>query len=153
MTWAELRPAFAKRRYPCAERASAHGLIARNNQLGDNLTEIGSSAFYCCYALKRIKLSKNIRVIASAVFYSCYSLQEIVIPESVTEIKGSAFSSCSSMEHYYMMPTTPPILENVNAFSGIPETCKIYVPKGCLEAYQIADIWSKLAEYMVEMED
>ena len=32
MTWAELRPAFAKRRYPCAERASAHGLIARNNQ-------------------------------------------------------------------------------------------------------------------------
>ena len=31
MTWAELRPAFAKRRYPCAERASAHGLIARNN--------------------------------------------------------------------------------------------------------------------------
>lgn len=121
--------------------------------LGDHLTEIGSSAFYCCYALKRIKLSKNIRVIASAVFCSCYSLQEIVIPESVTEIKGSAFSSCSSMEHYYMMPTTPPILENVNAFSGIPETCKIYVPKGCLEAYQIADIWSELAEYMVEMED
>ena len=32
MTWAELRPAFAKWRYPCAERASAHGLIARNNQ-------------------------------------------------------------------------------------------------------------------------
>ena len=33
MTWAELRPAFAKRRYPCAERASAHGLIARNNHI------------------------------------------------------------------------------------------------------------------------
>ena len=121
--------------------------------LGDNLTEIGSSAFYCCYALKRIKLSKNIKVITSAVFYSCYSLQEIVIPESVTEIKGSAFSSCSSMEHYYMMPTVPPILENVSAFSGIPETCKIYVPKGYLEAYQTADIWSEYADYMVEMEE
>ena len=33
MAWAELRPDFAKRRFPCAERASAHGLIARNNQL------------------------------------------------------------------------------------------------------------------------
>ena len=30
--WAELRPNFAERRFPCAERASAHGLIARNNQ-------------------------------------------------------------------------------------------------------------------------
>lgn len=121
--------------------------------LGDNLTEIGSSAFYCCYALKRIKLSKNIKVITSAVFYCCYSLQEIVIPESVTEIKGSAFSSCSSMEHYYMMPTVPPILENVSAFSGIPETCKIYVPKGCLEAYQTAEYWSELTDHMVEMEE
>lgn len=29
----------------------------------------------------------------------------------------------------------------------------IYVHKGCLEAYQTADIWSELAEYMVEMEE
>lgn len=121
--------------------------------LGNDLTEIGSSAFYCCYALKRIKLSKNIKVIASAVFYSCYSLQEIVIPENVTEIKGSAFSSCSSMEHYYMMPIVPPILENVSAFSGIPDKCKIYVPKGCLEAYQTAENWSVYAEHMIEMEE
>ena len=31
--WVELRPDFAKRRFPCAERASAHGLIARNNHI------------------------------------------------------------------------------------------------------------------------
>ena len=31
--WAELWPDFAIQRIPCAERASAHGLIARNNQL------------------------------------------------------------------------------------------------------------------------
>lgn len=30
--WAELWPDFAIQRIPCAERASAHGLIARNNQ-------------------------------------------------------------------------------------------------------------------------
>ena len=41
MTWAELRPAFAKRRYPCAERASAHGLIARNNHLVENAVKHG----------------------------------------------------------------------------------------------------------------
>lgn len=33
MAWAELRPDFAKRRFLCAERASAHVLIARNNHI------------------------------------------------------------------------------------------------------------------------
>lgn len=122
-------------------------------ELTDNLTEIGSSAFYCCYALKRIRLSKAIKSITSAVFYRCYALQEIVIPENVTEIKGSAFSGCCAMDHYYMMPTVPPVLENVSAFSGIPEKCKIHVPKGCLEAYQTAENWSTYADYMVEMEE
>ena len=32
MVWAELRSAFAKQSFPCAERTSAHALIARNNQ-------------------------------------------------------------------------------------------------------------------------
>lgn len=121
-------------------------------ELSDNLTEIGSSAFYCCYSLKRIRLPESIKSIASTVFYSCYALQEIVIPENVTEIKGSAFSSCCAMEHYYMMSAVPPALENVSAFSGIPETCKIHVPKGCLEVYQTAENWSTYADYMVEME-
>ena len=31
MVWAELRSAFAKQSFPCAERTSAHALIARNN--------------------------------------------------------------------------------------------------------------------------
>lgn len=122
-------------------------------ELSDDLTEIGSSVFYCCYALKRIRLPKSIKSIASAVFYSCYALQEIVIPENVAEIKSSAFSSCCAMENYYMMSNVPPILENVNAFSEIPETCKIHIPKGCLEAYQTAENWSTYAGYMVEMEE
>lgn len=42
MTWAELRPAFAKRRYPCAERASAHGLIARNNHVAFAIDKIAA---------------------------------------------------------------------------------------------------------------
>lgn len=122
-------------------------------ELPDTLTEISASAFYCCYALKRIRLPKGITTIASAVFYGCYALQEIEIPENVTEIGGSAFSGCCDMDHFYFMPTDPPALENISAFSGIPETCKIHVPKGCLEAYQTAENWSTYADYMVEMEE
>ena len=52
-----------------------------------------------------------------------------------------------------MMPTVPPTLENVSTFNGMSETCKIHVPKGCLEAYQTAENWSTYADYMVEMEE
>lgn len=121
--------------------------------LSDDLKEIGASAFYCCYSLQSIKLPETITRISSGVFYCCYSLQEITIPKNVTEIQGSVFSGCSTMEHYYMMPTVPPTLENVSAFTGISETCKIHVPKGCLEAYQTAENWSTYADYMVEMEE
>ena len=31
--------------------------------------------------------------------------------------------------------------------------CRIHVPKGCLEAYQTADIWSEFVDYLVEMEE
>ena len=54
MTWAELRPAFAKRRYPCAERASAHGLIARNNQSGSEET-----VYYIARLISIAKLTKH----------------------------------------------------------------------------------------------
>ena len=122
-------------------------------ELSEELTEIGASAFYCCYSLQSIKLPDTITRISAALFYCCYSLQEITIPKNVTEIQGSVFSGCSTMEHYYMMPTVPPTLENVSAFSGISETCKIHVPKGCLEEYQNAEVWSEFASYMVEMEE
>lgn len=46
--WAELWPDFAIQRIPCAERASAHGLIARNNQERINFAR-------CVYFLARLE--------------------------------------------------------------------------------------------------
>ena len=51
---------------------------------------------------------------------------------------------------YHLKPTTPPSLKHANAFSGIPSTCIIYVPQGCLEAYQTATNWSTYASKMRE---
>ena len=56
------------------------------------------------------------------------------------------------MKRYYFLPVLPPKLSGATVFNGIPEDCKIYVPKGSLEAYQTANSWSNYASYMVEME-
>ena len=119
----------------------------------ETVKSIESTAFYYCYALRKIKLPEHLTAIKANMFTNCYSLCEITIPKGVTSIDAYAFNTCKGMEHYYMLPETPPTLNNVNVFTGIKDTCKIHVPKGCLEAYQNADVWSEFASYMVEMED
>lgn len=106
-----------------------------------------------CYALKSVNIPEKVTKINANTFYCCYSLREITIPKDVTEIMTSAFGNCYGMEHYYILPETPPVLGNVNVFDKIPETCKIHVPKGCLEVYQTAEYWSEYADHMVEMEE
>ncbi len=62
--WAELWPDFAIQRIPCAERASAHGLIARNNQAGDQNCYFIHLLFLSSFILLRLyyyRMEKNKR--------------------------------------------------------------------------------------------
>lgn len=122
-------------------------------ELPETLTDFGSGVFYNCKALKRINLSTTITNITGSLFYNCYSLSEFTIGENVQAIGTYAFYNCSGIEHYYVKAMIPPVLESAKVFTGISSTCKIHVPKGCLEAYQTAEYWSELAEYMVEVEE
>ena len=97
MTWAELRPAFAKRRYPCAERASAHGLIARNNHFTPNFGEEYYDVLYGCYCRSRKAADVDIMIelgMSRATFYRKkkaalrylgYYFFEIVVPQSANK--------------------------------------------------------------------
>ena len=88
--------------------------------------------------------------ITKYVFQNCYSLASITIPDGVTSIGSSAFQNCYGMAEYHMKRTTPPTLSSTNAFRSIPSDCIIYVPQGCLEAYQSATNWATYADYMQE---
>lgn len=122
-------------------------------EIPETVTSIQGTAFYYCHALRKLELPPKITSIQANLFTNCYSLNEMTVPKNVTEIQNSAFYNCLSIEHYYMLPETPPTLVNANAFYGIKDSCMIHVPKGCLEAYQIAAVWSEFADYMVEMEE
>ena len=111
---------------------------------------IQNYAFYYCYSLASITIPDNVTSIMQYAFYYCYSLASITIPEGVTSIGAYAFNACYGMAEYHLLPTTPPTLYNTNAFNGIPSDCILYVPKGCLEAYQTATNWATYADYMRE---
>ena len=116
----------------------------------NGVTNINNYAFNSCYSLASITIPNGVTNISSNVFQNCYSLASITIPDSVTNIGSNAFQNCYGMAEYHLKPTTPPTLSNTNAFSNIPTDCVIYVPAGCLEAYQNATNWATYASKMQE---
>ena len=116
----------------------------------DGVTSIGSSAFSYCSSLASITIPDGVTSIDRSAFQYCCSLASITIPDGVTSISNYAFNSCYGMAEYHLKPTTPPKLSNTNAFNSIPSDCIIYVPQGCLEAYQNATNWATYASKMQE---
>ncbi len=81
------------------------GLFAGCTQLadvifvGNNVTEIGASAFFKCSKLAAIIVPDSVTSIGESVFEGCNGLTSITIPDSVTSIGSSIFLGCSSLEN------------------------------------------------------
>ena len=114
------------------------------------VTSIGNSVFGNCYSLASITIPDGVTSIGNEMFYNCNSLASITIPGGVTSIDNGVFKYCYGMAEYHLKPTTPPTMSSTNAFNGIPSDCIIYVPQGCLEAYQNATNWTTYASNMQE---
>ena len=118
--------------------------------ISGSVTSIGDYAFQSCSSLASITIPDGVTSIGNREFRLCYSLASVTIPGSVTRISDYAFGQCYGMAEYHLKPTTPPTLSSTNAFNGIPSDCIIYVPQGCLEAYQNATNWATYASKMQE---
>ena len=103
-----------------------------------------------CNMLQKVELGRGVTSIGDGAFQYCFSLASITIPDGVTSIGDYAFYSCYGMAEYHLKPTTTPTLSGTNVFTDIPSDCVIYVPAGCLEAYQTATNWATYADKMRE---
>lgn len=65
--------------------------------LGDNVKEIGDSAF-AYSGLQSINIPDSVKKIGDSAFESCLRLSHIAIPSSVTTIGAAAFYNCSGLE-------------------------------------------------------
>lgn len=63
----------------------------------NNITSIGSDAFYRCKSLSRIDIPDSVTSIGDWAFYRCDSLTSIDIPASVTRIGKNAFFGCTKL--------------------------------------------------------
>ena len=79
-------------------------------------------------SIQKIEIGTGITSIENNAFFYCSSLSSITIPSSVTTIKSYAFNGCSSMDYIKFIPTTPPTVQNSNAWSNVSTSTILYVP-------------------------
>lgn len=115
----------------------------------NSVTTIGISIAGYNFNIKEVYLSNNITSITANAFDACNNIKKITIPASVTTIATKAFRSCYTVKEYHFKSTTPPTLDNVDAFTGIASDCVMYVPSAKLNDYKTATNWSTYASYMV----
>ena len=121
------------------------------------LTKVNDNWFYNNYVLKKVAIPSDVTSIGSNAFYGCTNLISIEIPANVTEIGNQGFANCYGLHEIHMKRTTPPTLNNANAFSltsANAHPCVIYVPYSAdhsiLNSYKTASNWVTFASYMQE---
>ena len=73
-------------------------------------------------------------------------MRRIAVGTGVSEIAEGAFVECKALESIYMLAETPPSVKNDTFTNKNYIDVVLYVPTGCLEAYQNADVWKEFWE-------
>ena len=91
-----------------------------------------------CYKLNSVTFGNKVTSIADEAFWES-PVKSLKLPASVTSIGSKAFYYANKDE-CYCYATTPPTLKSQSFHNGAGG--KLYVPKGCSEAYKSSD-WAK----------
>ena len=111
---------------------------------------IPSYMFSECSSLKEFAIPENVTSIGSAAFFICENLEAITIPESVIAIGDLAFFDCNKMTEITLLGQTPSAVP-VDAFNETQyEQITLNVPEGAEEAYKQHEVWGKFFKEGVE---
>ncbi len=114
----------------------------------ESVTAISDGVFSHCTALESVTIPDSAKSIGEEAFGGCKSLISIIIPQGVASIGEGAFRDCEGLASIYCKRAMPPTL-GPDAFGGIADDAKIYVPRASVEAYKAADGWKDYAAKIV----
>ena len=107
-----------------------------------------------CNLLNSVVLSPSTSILDIDTISTCYSLSSIVIPRSITTVSALSLRNCYGMAFYdFSHHTAVPTLANANAFTSIPDDCKIIVPDALYDEWIAATNWSTYASYIIKKTD
>lgn len=136
----------------------------REITIPNSVTSFGLASFEYCSSLEKINLPTNLTEMGNYCLAYCTSLPSLVIPDGVTTLSQGLFHSSNiksvtlpstletiginafaltTVEELIILATTPPTWSSTTDYIPTVTSGKIYIPKGTLEAYQTAEMWSK----------
>ena len=116
------------------------------------VTSVGAWCFQSCTNLETLSFPK-VTIIRNNFCNGCTKLKRVSTPK-VSRIENNAFVSTSVLEVVDLsLGTAVATLENVNAFTRIPSTCKIIVPDDLVSSYKTANNWSTYADLIISRSD
>ena len=112
-------------------------------KITDKETEISENEFYGCTNLQRVVIGDGVTAIGNWAFSGCQSLKFFAFGSQVATIGQEAFSDCAAVIEISSKAKTAPecgsqALDDINKWD-----CKLYVPDGCMAAYEKADQWKE----------
>lgn len=120
----------------------------RKVRLPSSLTTISIYSFCSNYGLSKIEIPNGVTIIGLYALASCFSLQRIDLPESLKTLTNYAVSNSVNIREIHCKATIPPTLTSSLVMPN--SSCKVYIPKGSLEAYSTAAYWSNIASRLIE---
>ena len=109
-----------------------------NLTIGNNVTNIGSHAFYVCSGLTTVDIPDSVTTIGREAFSMCRNLTAVTIGSGCTNIGTYGqytytFYSCGKLNSVTIKAVTPPEV-GTGAFTGIGSNYVIYVPSQSVNA-------------------
>ena len=125
--------------------------FAHNLYLNDELVEslvipsglstIKAYAFYGGACFNEIKLHNTISTVNTHAFAYCTQLNKLTLGSAIKTYGEGAFAGCTGI-HEVKNPQATPLELKVMIFpTTIYTGCKLYVPKGCVNAYKESPTW------------
>ncbi len=94
--------------------------------IGNNVTDIGESAFENCTGLTSVSFGSSVRTIKTNAFSGCTGLITVTIPESVETIGNNAFTGCTGLTTLSIANGITTIGES--AFGGCTGIMSVEIP-------------------------
>ena len=104
-------------------------------KLPSTLTAIKDMAFMNCDMLEEIRIPEGIKTFGMAAFFSADNLKRIWLPSTLIDMGNKTFGTDVNVEEVHIAATVPPVWGTC-PFGYIFESCKLYVPVGCIDAYK-----------------
>ena len=115
----------------------------------NSVTSIGNYAFYNCSGLTSITIPNSVTSIGNHAFYGCSGLTSFTIGSGVTSIGVRALGDCTGLRNIISKAVYPPTASD-NTFENVPPSCKLTVPCGSLQYYQVTPLWNTQFPLMEE---